>query len=238
MSSAAYTAQRQIIDKAKTLPKKGGRLVRRGIVGAIGGGTAAMLAAGIAATTGDAGKAMTMIGAAGMAGASFTNYYGDKIAKAAGKDLDAARVGFWGSDYKQVQQAKFDKAILKSPELVDKLTQALGRKNARLAIDDGSVQALLNNNITDPGKIAKALALKERIKKRPGYGDDDKALQHAVALAMWDRDVNPAIFNNFSRENTIFRENLFRKFQAQGESEASASNLVDQIMKDLLYFES
>ncbi len=201
------------------------------------GGTAAMLAAGIAATTGDAGKAMTMMGAAGMAGASFTNYYGDKLTKAGGKALDAARVGFWGSDYKQVQQAKFDKAMMQSPELMAALTQALGYEGAKKAIDDKSVQAILNNNITDPGKIAKTLGLQKQLMdptstyyRKDFDKDPDKALQHAIAVGMWNRDVNPGIYNTNSSEYNSFRRGLI-------ESGLSDSD-VQKIINELNYYES
>ena len=239
LSMGAYSAKRQMIDKAKTLPKSAGRLIRKGAVGALGGGTAAMLAAGIAATTGDPSKAATMMAAAGAAGANFTNYYGDKLGKGAGSAAALARTGFWGGDQKKVNQYKFDQEFLKSPALMSSLTSALGSPEAaKEAIKNKEVQALLNANITDPGKIAKALKLKKEYIDKGRYKDNDKALQHAVAMAQWNRDVNPGVFNTFSRENSAFRDNLFKSLQAQGHNNPSAINQeIDRIMEDLIYFE-
>lgn len=234
----AGNINRQISNKAKTLPGKFGRGLRRGAVGAIGGGTLAMLAAGAAAATGDPAKAAALMGAAGSAGYNFTNYYGDKMARSAGLAANSARTAFWGKDLKAVEQHKFDRSILKSPELMDSLTKSLGsRALAEKAIEKGHVQALLNNNITDTSKIGKALALQQKYEKQMGEGHEDEALQKAVSMAIWNRDSNPGIYNTYSREQTAWKESLHKRLTAGGLNSSSATEQVNKILDDLAYFE-
>lgn len=167
-------------------------------------------------------------------GYNFTNYYGDKFAKGAGNWASGAQAAFWGTDLKAINQYNFDQEFISNPETISKLTQALGSTSeAREAIRDGSVQALLNNNITDPGKLAKALALRNRYMN--GKGADgrkyspEEAMGKAILMAKWNRDANPGIFNTMSREQTSFRRNL----EAQG----IRSEDIDKILTDLEYFE-
>lgn len=235
-SAWAGNVNRQIANKAKTLPGKFGRGVRRGIVGAVGGGTLAMLAAGAAAATGDPAKAAALMGAAGSAGYNFSNYYGDRLAKGAGFATKSARTAFWGKDLKAVEQHNFDRSILKSPELMDSLTKSLGsRALAENAIKQGHVQALLNNNITDTSKIGKALALQQKYEK--SGMDSDQALQKSVAMAIWNRDSNPGIYNTYSREQTAWKESLHKRLTSGGLDATTATDQVNKILDDLAYFE-
>lgn len=218
----------------KSAPKTAGRMVRRGALGVLGGGTAGLLALGAGAATGDPTKALGLMAAAGAAGYNFTNYYGDKFAKGAGNWASGAQTAFWGTDMKAINQYNFDQEFISNPETISKLTQALGSTSeARKAISDGSVQALLNENITDPGKLAKALALRNRY--MTGKGADGRtysaqeAMGKAILMAKWNRDANPGIFNTMSREQTSFRRNL----EAQG----IRSEDIDKILTDLEYFE-
>lgn len=237
MSSVAYNSQRTknaIKRSIKAAPKTAGRMVRRGAIGALAGGTAGLLALGASAATGDPSKAIGLMAAAGAAGYNFGNYYGDKFAKGVGSYADGARTAFWGTDMKSINQYNFDQEFISNPETISKLTQALGStEKAREAIKDGSVQALLNENITDPGKLAKALALKNRY--MTGKGADgrkyspEEAMGKAILMAKWNRDANPGIFNTMSREQTSFRRNL----EAQG----IKSEDIDRILADLEYFE-
>lgn len=237
LSVGAYGQQRTfnaVKRSLKSAPKTAGKMVRRGALGALGGGTAGLLALGAAAATGDPSKAIGLMAAAGAAGYNFTNYYGDKFAKGAGNWASGAQAAFWGTDMKAINQYNFDQEFISNPETISKLTQALGSTSeAREAIRDGSVQTLLNENITDPGKLAKALALRNKYMK--GQGADGRkysaqeAMGKAILMAKWNRDANPGIFNTMSREQTSFRRNL----EAQG----IRSEDIDKILTDLEYFE-
>lgn len=69
-SVGAYGQQRAINAAKRSLksaPKTAGRMVRRGALGALGGGTAALLALGAGAATGDPSKALGLVAAAGAA---------------------------------------------------------------------------------------------------------------------------------------------------------------------------
>lgn len=220
------------------MPKNMGRKLRRVGVGAAGAIPLAMLAAGVGAATGDPSKAAALAMAAGSAGANFTNFYGDKLAKGAGTTIGSARTAFWGSDLKKVNQAKFDKEFLQSPELMDALTKSLGsRSAARNAINNKDVQAFLNNNVTDPSKIAKALSLRKKYMEKEGLGERE-ALQKSVAMSMWRRDINPGIFNPGSREQLSWKNNLVKQAVANGMSQSQASRDVDKILDELAYFDS
>lgn len=226
----------QAIKGARGLPKNMGRKLRRVGVGAAGAIPLAMLAAGVGAATGDPSKAAALAMAAGSAGYNFSNFYGDKLAKGAGGAISSAKAGFWGEDFKKVQQYKFDQEFLQSPELMDSLTKSLGsRSAARDAIKNKDVQAFLNNNVTDPAKIAKALKLRERYKGQMG---EREALQKSVAMAMWHRDINPGIFNPGSREQIAWKNNLTKQLMANGESQSQASRDVDKILDELQYFDA
>lgn len=67
----------------------------------------------------------------------------------------------------------------------------------------------------------------------------DQALQRAVALAKWSRDVNPGIFNPMSVEQTKFKNNLFEQLvEKGGYSNENASKEVLNILDDLEEFVS
>lgn len=242
--AGAGNIKSKAIKGAKTLPKTMGRKLRRGAVGAAGAIPLAMLAAGVGAATGDPSKAAALAAAGATAGYNFTNYYGDKVAKGVGGATGSAKAAFWGEDYKKVMQHKFDKEFLSSPELMDSLTKALGsRSAAREAIQSGDIQAFLNNNVTDAGKIAKAMKLREKYAKAKDKGglgmSADEALQRSVAMAKWNRDANPGIFNPMSREQTAWKNNLMKQLVDSGTADQSgARKIVDDILEDLDYFNS
>lgn len=229
--SAGYRMKKGLVNKAKSLPKSVGRMTRRGVLGGLGAGTMAMLAAGVAATTGDPAKAAAMMTAAGAAGANFTNFYGDKAVKAFGGTIGgayaSAKTGFWGSDSKAIEQYKFDKEFLNSPETLDALTKSLGSRNAaKEAISNGSVQALLNNNITDASKIGKALKLSKKYAgANPTEAQSKQALAKAVAMAKWNRDLNPAVLVSMSEQQNEFRESMRKR--------GFSNSKIDEILADL-----
>lgn len=236
LAAMGYSGYRQLANKAKKLPKSAGRFVRRTGVGAMGAAGLGAIALGAAAVTGDPAKAAALAISAGSAGYNFANFYGDKIAKGAGEAADAGKVAYWGKDLKAVNQYKFDEDFKKNPELMDALTKTLGtRDEARKAINSGDIQAYLNNNLTDKAKVAKAAGLK---KKYMAQGmSEGAALERSIAMAKWNRDANPGIFNTMSREQTAFKQNLMKQLEAQGITGSAAKSRVDAILEDLEYFE-
>ena len=217
--------------------KNFGRTVRRTALGAAGAVPITILAAGAMAATGDPSKAVTAAVAAGMAGSNITNYYGDKLAKASGNAGKTAKTAFWGGDQKKLDQFKYDKEFKENADNIDKLTKILGtRTAAKKAMKDGSVQALLNNNVTDPSKIGKAIRLRDNYIKK-GM-DKDQALNKAVAMAKWNRDANPGIYAPMSNEQIRWKSNMLNKLTAQGYDKTQASHKVDEILEDLESFES
>lgn len=245
--SMAYNASTKAIKGVKKLPKKAFRTARRAGIGAVTGGAAALAALGVGATM-SPDKAMALTGAAFAAGSNFGNFYGDKLFKAGGDIAKGGSQAFWGSDYKDVQQDKFDKEFLHAPETIDALTKSLGSRDAALAaINDGSVQAFLKKNHTDPAKIGKAL------KKRGNYLEQAKAqamargaseadaqriaenqsLQRAIAMTTWARDINPGVFNPGSREQVAWKNNLTRQLVDSGVRQSDATKRVQEVLDEL-----
>lgn len=225
--SMGYRGYRGAINGFKKMPKKAFRLARRGAIGALGGGTAALLAAGAMAASGDPSKAFSTAMAAGVAGASFGNYYGDKLAGGAGSLAKAGKDAFWGADGKKLKQHRYDQAFLKNPDTIDTLAKYMGsRDEAITAIQDKSVQAFLNSNITDPKKIGKALTYQKKFMAK-GMSVD-QALERAVAVAQWSRDINPGVFAPNSNEQARWKANM----RASGVSERDVDDLLNQ-MEDI-----
>lgn len=154
-----YGYKDRVIKGAKTIPRR----LRRGAIGGVVGGSLAIAGAAVGIASGSPSDAFKYATAGGAAGYYGANYYGDKLAKEAGVASKMASPAFWGKQAKQRQQYLFDKEFKKNPENINTLTKALGsRDKAKEAMKDGSVQALLNNGITDPSKVAKALKLRDR----------------------------------------------------------------------------
>lgn len=217
--------------------KNFGRTVRRTALGAAGAVPLALLATGAMAATGDPSKAVTAAVAAGMAGSNIANYYGDKGAKALGGAGKTAKTAFWGGDQKKLDQFKYDKEFKENADNIDKLTKILGNRTAaKKAMKDGSVQALLNNNVTDPSKIGKAIRLRDNYIKK-GMSDD-QALTKAVAMAKWNRDANPGIYAPMSNEQIRWKKNMIDRLTSQGYNNADAGRKVDEILADLETFET
>lgn len=236
---AGYNVKGGAIKGAKKFAKSGVRFARRAAVGAAGAIPMAMLAAGVGATTGDASKAATLMAAAGMTGYNFTNYYGDKAAgtlAGAFKGVStSAQTAYWGTDAKKIEQYKFDKEFMESPETLDALTKALGsRTAAREAIRDGSVQALLNSNITDPSKVAKALKQRNKYLPKKPNGEkwtpeeQNEALVKAISMAQWHRDLNPAVLVPMSEQQNEFRESMRKR--------GFSNKQIDEIIDDIDYY--
>ena len=195
------------------------------------------LVLGVGAATGDPAKAAGMAMAAGTAGYNFTNYYGDKAAKGigeiGGKAWESGRVGFWGEDYKKIEQHKFDKEFMKDPETINALTKSLGSREAAMeAIADGRVQKVLNNNITDKTMAAKTLKLAQKYRKNKDHQydnlskmSDDQLLARAITMAKSARDLNPAVFVTMSDEQNKFREVMRQRGYSNG--------LIDQLLDEM-----
>lgn len=227
LRSVGYRMQRGAIEGFKKMPKKTFRLARRGAIGALGGGTAALLAAGAMAASGDPSKAFSTAMAAGVAGASFGNYYGDKLAGGVGGLASAAKDVYLGKEGKTLKQHRYDQALLKNPDTIDTLTKYTGSRDETLkAIEDGSVQAFLNSNFTDPKKIGKALTYQKKFMAKGMSAD--QALERAVAVAEWSRDINPGVFAPKSNEQTRWKANM----RASGVPEHDIDELLNQ-MEDI-----
>lgn len=127
-SSAVYLPAKTLWDKAKTLPKTGGRLVRKAAVGGFVGGSLGAIGLAVGTASGDPSKAFKYAAAGAGAGYFGANHYGDKVAAAAGKEWQSAKVNFWGQNIKQIEQDKFDKSFLSSPKNIDTLTRELRNK--------------------------------------------------------------------------------------------------------------
>lgn len=235
-----YSAKSRAINGIRKLPTNAGKFTRRAAIGGLTGGAAALVALGAGAATGDGAKAAALMAGAAGAGYNFGNYYGDKAAKSITNSKKQMQTDFWGQDMKKINQYKFDQEFKNSPETMMALTQALGTKGAKEALKNGDVQSLLNNNVTDPGKVAKALKLKNKYlddaKKNKVNLSDNEALTRAVAMAKWNRDINPGVFAPGSREQTNFK-NYLRQRIGDSMSDQAAEEQIRQIMDDLESFE-
>lgn len=246
---AGYTAGYKTIQGVKKIPKKAFRAARRGAIGALTGGAAAVVAAGTGAAM-SPDKAMALTGAAFSGGASFGNYYGDKFAKASDEIAKGAEKNFWGANFKQIQQNRFDKAILSAPETIDTLTTILGSRDAAIeATKNGELQAILNTGNTDIKKAGKAIkkghgyyeeAKKRRAeaeargdKKLPAKVSKNQALQRSIAMLNWSNEIHPGVFQPNSREANAWKERLTKQLEAAGASKSEATNKVEAILADL-----
>ena len=232
--AVGYRYREKAIRGAKTLP----RTFRRAAIGGIVGGGLALTGAGVGLASGDPSKAMQYAAAAGAAGYYGSNYYGDKAAGEAKASAKTASAAFWGEQAKLRQQYLFDRDFKRNPENIDTLTKTLGSRDAaKEAMKDGSVQALLNNGISDPTKVAKALKLKSKYKSR-GL-NDDAALQRAVAMAKWNRDAGKGIYEINSRARQSFITQTVEQIKQSDPnvSENEARNRVEQILEDMESFE-
>lgn len=111
----------------------------------------------------------------------------------------------------------------------------------------GRVQALLNNGVTDPTKVAKALSLQKKLEK----GMPDKAghptravmssrdaLEAAVATAKWNRDISTRVYDPMSRDRAEFERKLTEKLKNGGMSDPQAKSRVQEILDDMESFET
>ena len=223
-----YRLKRKIANKVHTLPKSAGRLIRRVGIGGLVGGALGTAGLAIGAASGDPSKAFQYAAAGGAAGYYGANYYGDKLAKGVGKDYQSAKVAFWGSNIKQIEQDKFDKEFLADADNREKLLRGLGSpEEVEKAIKDGSVQAFLSTGYTDAGKIGKALKLLKDGKV--------KSLDQAVAIANWERDIGPAIFDPTSEHRRSYIDRTVRELKRQSSdpdkfNENSARARVEEII--------
>ncbi|MCI8392917.1 MAG: hypothetical protein HFJ24_02000 [Clostridia bacterium] len=245
--SMGYNASQKAIKGVKKLPGKAFRTARRAGIGAFTGGAAALAALGVGATMSPE-KAMALTATAFSAGSNFGNFYGDKLAGAGGDIAKGGAQAFWGSDYKKIQQSKFDKEFMAAPETIDALTKSLGSRDAAIAaINDGSVQALLSKNHTDAAKIGKALskrgnyleAAKAQAMARGASEADaqkiaeQQSLERVIGLANWARDINPGVFNPNSREQLAWKNTITRQLVASGVSPSAATKRVEEVLDEM-----
>ncbi len=217
----------------KGATKSAGRYIRKAVVGGIPAAALGTMGLAMGVASGDLSKA-AQYGALGLGtGYSFANYYGDKAAKLGGEiakgGAKSASDAFWGDDAKKRSQYKYDIDWKKNPDNIDALTQELGSRSKAIdAMNNGSVQAFLNNNVTDAKKVARSLKLKEKYQEKYkaylnnhkdrlealGYGGrqvdeaaSDLALNRAVSYAKWERDVGTGIYN----KNSHARKTLIKQ---------------------------
>lgn len=229
-----YRYKDKAIRGAKTIPRR----LRRAAIGGTVGGALGLAGAAVGIASGDPSAAFRNALAGGAAGYYGANYYGDRLAKEAVDASKTASAAFWGEEAKDRQQYLFDRDFKRNPENIDTLTKALGsRDKATKAMNDGSVQALLNNGITDPGKVAKALALRQKYIDR-GMNDID-SLERAVSVAKWNRDSGMGVYevNSHARE-TFIKGTAKQIMDNTGMSENAARRRVEDILKDMEYFET
>ncbi len=100
---------------------------------------------------------------------------------------------------------------------------------------DGSVQALLNNGITDVNKVGKALKLRDKY-MRQGMSDD-AALHRAVAVAKWNRDAGKGIYEINSRARESFIKQTIDQIQDANPG-VDAKSRVEQLLEDMESFET
>ena len=231
--SGYYRAKTKLADKARTLPKAGGRLIRKAAIGGLVGGGLGTIGLAVGAASGDPSKAFSLAAAGGAAGYYGSNYYGDKLAKAAGNTAKSSEVAFWGTDIKAIEQARFDREFYRNPDNRDKLIRALNSPSAvQEAIDNGQVQAFLNVGITDAGKIGKSLLLLNKGKV--------KSLQEAVAVAQWNRDLGPAIFDPSSEHRANYIKRTIKEMKNRSSdpnnfNESAAKARIEEILDNINY---
>lgn len=220
-------------------------MVRRLAVGGALGIPTAIAGLAVGAASGDPTKAFQLAAAGGAAGYYGANYYGDKAAKSIGELGSGMRTSFWGEDLKAIDQAKFDKEFLNDPKNREALTKALGsRADVVKAIKDGTIQTFLNNNITDPSKIGKALKLQKKYMNGEGTPggkklSEDAALERAISMSIWNRDSGKGIYEPNSRARQVFRDQTIQQIiNNSGVGQAEATKQVKQILKDLESFET
>ncbi len=238
-----YNAKKKIKGTPKKATKAAGRYIRKGIVGAIPGGALGAMGLAMGVASGDLSKAAQYGALGATAGYNFANHYGDKVAKVGGNVVkggaQSASDAFWGDEAKKRSQYKFDKAWKENPQNIDALTKTLGSRDLALqAIKDGSVQALLNNNITDAKYVGKALKLKNGYVGK-GMSEDD-ALNRAVSIAKWHRDSGTGIYEKNSHAEQVFINQTVSQIMGNnpGMSESEATDRVKQILADMASFES
>ena len=227
--SKYYRTKATLRNKAKTLP----RMARRIAIGGTVGGGLALAGLAVGAASGDPSKAFSLAAAGGAAGYYGSNYYGDKLAKAAGNSWQSSKVNFWGSDIKAIEQAQFDKEFYRNPNNRDTLVRALGSPGkVQSAIKDGSIQAFLNKGITDPAKIGKSLALLNKGKV--------KSLEEAVAVAQWNRDLGPAIFDPSSEHRRNYIDRTLKELKKRSSdpstfNEDTARARIEDVLDNINY---
>ncbi len=222
--------------------KSAGRFTRRLAVGIVPAGALGTIGLAMGAASGDLSKAAQYAALGAGTGYSFANYYGDKAAKLGGEitkgGAQSASDAFWGDETKKRSQYKFDKEWKKNADNIDALVKVYGtRKQAFTAINDGSVQALLNSNITDPKMVGKALKVRD---KYLGKGwSEDEALNRAVAIAKWHRDSGKAIYEKNSYARQVFRSQTLNEIMKNNPtlSQEAALSRVDEILEEMESFE-
>ena len=235
-----YRYKQRAIKGIKQAPRK----LTRAAVGATLGGALGLAGAAVGAASGDSGNVakLATLGAAG--GFSWGRNIGDSIADEADFITKGSDSALYGEDIKARKQYLFDEQFKKSADNINTLASIVGRDDAVKAMRDGTVQSFLDNNITDPVKIAKALKLRnDYMAGERGVGremDVNEATERAIAMAKWNRDSGMRIYETNSYARETFRKNAIEKIKQSNPnlSDDELGKRVDQILDDMVYFES
>ena len=232
------------INGAKTLPKTAGRLVRRAVVGGIGGGALALTGAAVGAASGSPGDAMKYALAGAGAGFYGANYYGDKLANSAGETARVADEAFWNEQNKARQQYVSDEQFKNSEENIRMLAQFQGSMDAaRESMGNGDVQAFRNEGFSDIKKIGRGLKLMEEYMKAPDGDsrhrglDKKEALERAIAVAKWEDSAGGGLYETNSLAQQKFINTTKKQIMAGGVSDPNrAEQEVKDIIRDMSYY--
>lgn len=105
----------------------------------------------------------------------------------------------------------------------------------------------MNNGITDPNKVAKALSLRKKLENgmpnKSGHPtravmSSQDALQAAVATAKWNRDISTRVYDPMSRDRAEFERKLTEKLKNGGMTDSQAKSRVQEIIDDMESFET
>ena len=217
-------------NKMKAKYKANGGIVRRGARMAAGLTAATLGAAGagmIGITTGDASKAAQYMATAGAGGYTLgkgvANSAADKL-KVEGS-FQEAKKGYYGDDYKKVQQEKFKKEYMKNEENLRRIEDKLKveRKEAKKIMEE-NIEYYLDHEVSD---IDDAIATYKLEK------EGRMSREQAVATAQYATQVmnGEDTRTMTAKKKKEYRDTFIPKFQQQGSRNASGD--VDTLFKNI-----
>ena len=217
-------------NKMKAKYKANGGIVRRGARMAAGLTAATLGAAGaglIGITTGDPSKAAQYMATAGVGGYALgrgaANSAADKL-KVEGS-IQEAKKGYYGDDYKKVQQEKYKKEYMKNEENLRRIEDKLKveRKEAKKIMEE-NIGYYLDHEVSD---IDDAIATYKLEK------EGRMSREQAVATAQYATQVmnGEDTRTMTAKRKKEYRDTFIPKFQQQGSRNASGD--VDTLFKNV-----